>query len=1333
MDISRCTTPCIPSTTQNTDAGIPCTDDGNQETNHPSDDECGMSLQSREKLLKELDDIADGVEQEVLGNLAKLGRLMCLESAFNGRDNSEMMDMITSLEKVIETTDKDTVSDDALIHECEVDLVKESSMTEPSETERDEDHPSDKKSDEQPDSVVHREPTEPAHDKTTEDAIDDGMQQSGPSLALLTPSQKADLVNESGMTEPSETEEDDNNSSDNKIIVQPDLVTHSEPTEPAHNEGKKQSGPSLPASIPGRCQKADSVKEIAMTKAPQTDPNHDEQPHLDSELSEPADETAGFDDGKKQSGLSLPASPLGKNDQKTDLIKESTTAELLQTFSNHDRVAKSEPTEPALDETDSMINDAEEQTSPILPASNSTSSNDAIDDKTEKNGAMFMSNTNSVDSKGDGGEQSGPFLPAFMSTSISTSSTDSKGDEGERGRPILRAFTSTSISTSSAESRATHNAVTSSSSPQRKRQRDLPSLKPKQTDNKPAKGDTTEYRKKVSFPQEKGGKPVNHRSNLTFYAKMHPNELGELISSALVSDIMAYASASGKEVPGDSDDSSIIAVKYMSVMTTEKNATTLQPVFAGKNGGKQSTLAFTISGEMLLSSDTSEVSNTVETQLEERGEGPSVSFEMVIPSAQSESSNTVKENLEACADGTNVGTNTPTSEGGGLKSADHSSGKTGSSGHVLGSTNDEIQANNENPCSCSLSCKTSSQPSSSAGECIATTETDKNVSERVEAESVMLHTEDKESVSPDTDKHTALLESNGLQLHFDVSAMCSAMCKAIPHVLNQMAIETAANGSVTLDRAAFTSTKETKSPVDTVIRKPTSPEDQNTHSNVGTTSKKEAADPPPYTYRLITPSAFDTTPELLKDMTNCPGATKSDGLPTFMERVTMDHKYQGATMSDTDTTLTTSTGPQNTEMTAATSTSEKTETVDSKHTLNSGEKTECALVPFDSQILTLKAFNTTAPYESGTVGGTEGGAKESIKRPLVSFEPQIVTLETLDAAAKWATSSESDVENRGYEIDTENAERALVPFGSQLITLKAFDTTAKQGTFNDLTASQEHVEVDMSIVADREQITIIGGGDDLETDGHVMNYTTDAGVCKDSKTLASLRRADLEEAVNPPDKCSQAEKLDFRQTKSIPPEMECVLSYSNVVASKVGVEYTTDASVCKDSKTLASFRRADLEEAVNEPVKHSKVKEVNYHRAKSWPRVFPMESRPALLPKRAKMNQNTFQTSKTHTAVSGPLKATRRAVKKQESHCSTDCVKGTETTNGSQKHQDGYSHKSSLLSSGHNIAAPGLAQQLYKSKSLPIKLREAGHCLTRHMRKSQSDSASAVPRLPKLV
>ena len=1329
------------------------------------DDELKTSSQSQEHLVDEVEEIVNRVELSVLDNLAKFGRLICLETAFNGRANSEMMERIKSLETVIET--KPEQEDPSIPYECcqKADLVEECAVTAPN---ADEDDSSDYKFVEQPGVVVH---SELIHDETT--VIGDGR---GPSLTASTPcecSQRTETVKESTTTEALQTSSNglpdvvtDDETTEYSISTSSDDSKHdkkergesmptSTSTSSADSSGE-QIGPTLPAFMFTSISTVsdNSVEECAVT-APKADKDDSsdnkfvEQPGVvvHSELIH--DETTVIGDGR---GPSLTASTPCECSQRTETVKESTTTEASSNGlpdvvtddetteytissssddSKHDKKERGESM--ATSTSTSSADSSGEQIGPTLPAFMSTSistvSDNTEDDKKEQSVPMFTSS--SAESNGDRREQSGPILPAFISTSISTSSIEAKDDEGERSGPILRAFTSTSISTSSAESRATHNTVTSSSSPQRKRQCEGRSLKPKQIDNKPAKGDPTEYRKKVSFPQEEGGQPENHRSNLTFYAKMHPNELGELISSALVSDIMAYASASSKEVSGDSGNSSVIAVKYMSVMTTEKNGTTLQPVFAGKNGDKQSTLAFTISGEMLLSSPTSDTSgsaNTVEnvaTQVEDRGKGPSVSFKTVIPAAQSESSETPNiENSGAKeADGTNVGTNTPTSEDAGLKSVDHSSIETESPGHVLSSTNDEIQANNENPGSCSLSCKTSSQ---TACECVGVPEPDKNVSER---DSVMPQTKNKESASLDTGKHTALLENNGLQFHFDISAMCSAMCKAIPHVLNQMAIETAANGSVTLDREAFMSTEKTKSPVDTVIRKPTSPEDQNTHSDVGTTSKREAADQPPYTYRLITPSAFNTTPELLKEMTNCPGATKSDSLPTFTESVTMDHKYQEATKSDNDTTFQTSTGPQKTESQITTSTRKRTE-IDSMHTSNSEEKTEYAVVPFDSQILTLKVFNTTGPYESGTVTGTEGGAKENTKRPL-----------TLDAAAKLATGSESDVENRGNEIDTENPERALVPFDSQLITLKAFDTTAKQGTFNDLTVSQEHVEVDMSTVADKEQTTIVGGG---ERDRHVMNYTTDAGVCKYSKTMASLRRADLEEAVKPPNKCSQAEKFDFRQTKSMPPEMDkSVLLYRNVAASKAGIGCTTDASVCKDSKTLASFRRADLEEAVNEPVKHSKINEVDYHRAKSWPLVFPMEPRPALLPRRAKMNQNMFQTSETHTAHSALLKATSRAVKKQGSHCSNDCAKGTETTNGSQKHfqtsntsissgEDGYSLKSLLHSSGHDIAAPGLAQRLYKAKSLPIKLREAGHRLTRHMR-SESDCASAVPRLPKLV
>ena len=58
-----------------------------------------------------------------------------------------------------------------------------------------------------------------------------------------------------------------------------------------------------------------------------------------------------------------------------------------------------------------------------------------------------------------------------------------------------------------------------------------------------------------------------------------------------------------------------------------------------------------------------------------------------------------------------------------------------------------------------------------------------------------------------------------------------------------------------------------------------------------------------------------------------------------------------------------------------------------------------------------------------------------------------------------------------------------------------------------------------------------------------------------NSTLASLQRADLEEAVKP--KCSQAEKFDFCRPN--PFHKKCPVVYSNAGASKVGIGCTIDA------------------------------------------------------------------------------------------------------------------------------------------------------------------------------
>ena len=251
----------------------------------------------------------------------------------------------------------------------------------------------------------------------------------------------------------------------------------------------------------------------------------------------------------------------------------------------------------------------EEDAGQILPAFTSTSINLKLEGKEEEK--TDPEETNSTD---EVEEDAGPILPAFTSTSINLGSNNSKepaadekaeptgpntttsGDEEEETGRILPAFTSTSINLSSAGSKAPVEELKSMQS--------VPSLA---REMKATEEDSKVGRKRVSFSlEEENGSNRKPRKRCTsIYARMSPSDLGDLVSSELVSDIMSYANTNSDLEDecfesSAADDQSVIEVKCISVVTTEKNKTKLRSTFAG-SCEKVNVLSFTIKGEILLS------------------------------------------------------------------------------------------------------------------------------------------------------------------------------------------------------------------------------------------------------------------------------------------------------------------------------------------------------------------------------------------------------------------------------------------------------------------------------------------------------------------------------------------------------------------------------------------------------------------------------------------------------------------------------------------------------------------------------------------------------------
>ena len=219
-----------------------------------------------------------------------------------------------------------------------------------------------------------------------------------------------------------------------------------------------------------------------------------------------------------------------------------------------------------------------------------------------------------VESSDEEEEEPGHMTRVFTSTSISLGSSSSNtqaeridngpadpqeatssDEEEEYSGPILPAFTSTSINLSSADSEALLDELKSADS-----------LPPEnRNENEVTKDRSKVGKKKVSFSlEEENVSDQKLEKRCTYaYARMSAGDLGDqVVSSALVSDIMNYAKPNSdlEDECSESSDHPVIAVKYISIVTTEKKKTKLRPAFA-ESSDTQRVLSFTIKGEILLS------------------------------------------------------------------------------------------------------------------------------------------------------------------------------------------------------------------------------------------------------------------------------------------------------------------------------------------------------------------------------------------------------------------------------------------------------------------------------------------------------------------------------------------------------------------------------------------------------------------------------------------------------------------------------------------------------------------------------------------------------------
>ena len=664
--------------------------------------------------------------------------------------------------------------------------------------------------------------------------------------------------------------------------------------------------------------------------------------------------------------------------------------------------------------------------------------------------------TGDLSEEEDKEEETGPILPAFTSTSINTSCADSKATfealrsttsmedsevKTENGFPLLEA-------TDAGEHAAADNSKGS--------ERDNEPLIETQKAGKMASADTSKSGKKqVSFVQEESIKPKG--SSITFYAKMSVNDLAELVSSALVSDLTPYAcniqASSGEEESSDSNGGgggpSIIGVKYVSVMTKEKNTTNLRPVFAGRKDTKKNIIGFTVTGEILLSSEPIISSSSfnkddnvmVDTDCEANNNSevtPSVEQQFSKESELLDRTNDTPCDHHAersCALSVPQiiltvpsGTEEEEEEEQAVFNGEHMAAVIEAPEEISDSA--VVGVNKQQNTATSVTCGGACEYPQSAGKHCTLTGTETGESEVVTQQETEVSvskvsnthaTNDGDSVTgSEADINRAHVERNGLQLEFDVAALSSAMCRALqlqidPQILSQVFVEAAATQSITLDRTAFMSiANEDISSDNDNSSIQNSAEDTGVETacasdTVSTVEgQPEEQVPAPCSYRFITPSAINTTAELRKEMN-------------------VDHVFKDAT---TYSAATLSTASQNTEA--------KTETeVHSQMISPSAAPQPSAVTP------TQTIDKSETEYES-----LEMDTEVNTETAIIPFNSQIITLKVFPNSAESATPCDMTLKKRDHETEVDasskpNTEQALVPFDSQIVTLKAFNNDGK--------------------------------------------------------------------------------------------------------------------------------------------------------------------------------------------------------------------------------------------------------------------------------------------------
>ena len=877
---------------------------------------------------------------------------------------------------------------------------------------------------------------------------------------------------------------------------------------------------------------------------------------------------------------------------------------------------ENEETDPKPRETECNSSSDEEEEEPghIMRAFTSTSislkssSSNAQAEETDHAPA----DPENVDSADEDEEEPGHIRRAFTSTSISLKSSSSNAqaegmdhgpdseevtssdEEEEYSGPILPAFTSTSINLSSADSEALLDELKSADS--------LPPENKKVTNDKLKVG-----RKRVSFSldEDNASDQTLEKRCTSAYARMSAGNLGDLVSSALVSDIMTYAKPNSdlEDECSESSDRPVIAVKYISIVTTEKKKTKLRPAFA-ESSDTQHVLSFMIKGEILLSTSPVDTDSngacsavdpnprlrptTASTRRRGRREdGGDEAVKEVVTTYDSSDICRVTEESSETQEGEPVDGATE-----GSSEAQESQQDTETAGELGCTDSSNVCEVNEESSEAEESGNGTKGVPGGAGDCQCT---------------YCLHvyevTEEPQMSKQDTEKVPGVESKPGTVGECEcIYSLCLRKEAEDSSEAGESGLDTCDTSNETTDSEPVTAPITVNiTPADdessVVIEEPSSHVTATTEDNAPTsdTTPKEEA-PAPYVYHLTTPSIFITTSSLenLRTYLVYTGSDPSLGKEDNKSPETTNLNTAGETVS-TPAVPDENNGMEGgdekgSESAADTSDATNTEMVvpdaPDVQVMNTsgGENAETAVMPYDSQIVTIKVLKALEKDEEGDEAAVN-----------VSSQEEEATSQTETVAPDFAAGGPTEVSGG------EKTETAVIPYNSQIVSIKvrrALEISLEDGA----ETAEENGETNT-------EPNSAAGGD--------ASVTTDTGDSTQNKTETQRSpEQDVEESG--------------------------ISSHSDIQKEPSSQSEHTTTFLSKFRKSLASFRRCDLQEAVVPPLKQSADEKLNLRKTKSKPITIPVEPpREPLLPLRPMMDRPVLKPKKKR---SGPLRANSQVV-----------------------------------------------------------------------------------------